>query len=1004
MFDQCFDFIRSLSRIYPDKNDLQAVPIPSKGRARITGKRYSPLAGPFQLKCTLPVHWSVPAQAQLAGRQFDPLCESSAKSSKFDLRFGPVSLILAALLLLALPAQAVAQSAHFSFADFTLGGAFSTPSGVAVDAGGNVYVADTGNSLVKEIPAGCLASSCVVTLGGSNTFKYPQAVAVDASGNVFVADLGNQLVKEILAVNGSIPSTNPTINTLGSGFKNPSGVAVDSNGNVYVADWGNVAVFEIMKAGGYATVNTLGGGFSHPQGVAVDKSGNIFVADGGKQFMSEIPSGCTSSTCVTQVGGYSFTFQPIAVAVDVSGDVFAVGGSAQTKSVYKILAVGGSIPSTNPAVITLGSGLSEPTGIAADSSGNVYVADYMNNRVQMLETQAVNFGAIPIGQTAASISLTFTFDTAGTIGGPAALTQGAPGLDFAVASGGTCTAGTAYTSGDTCTVNVSFRPKFAGPRNGAVILKDGSGNSVATACVYGIGSGPQAGFHVTSRQLTAFPNLSFAASRGIAVDGSGNLFVSSVNSGGAGDSVVEVPAGCTAQSCVKQLPGTFGWVQGLAVDGAGNLWVGDVGAVGSITEILAASGYSTSKVHTGSFGFQVGVAVDGTGNVYFTSGASGSAYRVVELLASSGYATAQTLTSGYNPLGGIAVDGSGDVFFADPFVHVVQEIIAVNGSIPSTPTIKSLGSGLRNLSGIALDGGGNLYALGSDNSGFGLISELAAAPGYSTVIKFSNQTNPVGIALDAGGNLFGIDYASQALGGTSSNTIFELPRSAAPSLVFSNSTAPGVIDYADGPHQVLIENIGNQPLSVAGLTVSNGNFSLDANTTTCTASTTLAVGDSCLLAILFNPLTTGANITGTVSVTDNTLNAPSVTQTISLSGKSQYTPVVNVSLASYVIAVSQALPVTVTVDGGSGNPTPTGTMQITAPGYNSGTLTLSGGSVAITIPSGTLSPGQSAVLATYQPDAASASNYTPASLQVTFIVTLTIMNVSPRPDLRLDCV
>src|SRR6202041_3211436 len=67
----------------------------------------------------------------------------------------------------------------------------------------------------------------------------------DGNGNVFVADSGNSAVKEILAVNGSIPASNPTINTLGSGFSEPSGVAVDGSGNVFVADSGNNAVKEI---------------------------------------------------------------------------------------------------------------------------------------------------------------------------------------------------------------------------------------------------------------------------------------------------------------------------------------------------------------------------------------------------------------------------------------------------------------------------------------------------------------------------------------------------------------------------------------------------------------------------------------------------------------------------------------------------------------------------------------------------------------------------------------
>ena len=610
------------------------------------------------------------------------------------------------------------------------------------------------------------------------------------------------------------------------------------------------------------------------------------------------------------------------------------------------------------------------------------------------EAQSVagNFGSVAIGQTGSTLSVTLTFTNAGTLASQLVLTGGAVNQDFAIASGGSCGMGLSYGLSGSCTVSVIFTPRCAGLRRGAVVLENAAGDVLGTAYVSGVGTGPQAAFHVISRQLTTFPNLTFAADRGIAVDGSGNLFVASINAGSPGDSVVEVPAGCTAQSCVKQLPGTFSAVRGLAVDGAGNLWVGDAGTSGSITEIVAAGGYSTAKKYAGSFGYQIGVAVDGAGNVYFTGGDSGSAAMVTELLASSGYTTAQVLTTGYNSLGGIAVDGSGNVFFADPSSRGVKEIVAVNGSIPSTPTITSLGYGMRNLSGLALDGGGNVYALGSDAFGFGLIFELPEASGYSIVNELSNQTNPLGIALDAGGNLFGVYYTNQALGGISINSIFELPRSSAPSLVYSTPTAPGQVDSADGPQEVIIESIGNQPLSLAGLKVSDGNFSLDPSKTTCMASTTLAVGDSCLLSIVFNPVTTG-NITGSVSVTDNALNAASSKQSIALSGQSLYTPLVTIALTSNVVAVSQALPLRVTVNGGSGNPIPTGTIQINASGYNSAQLTLSGGSASITIPAGTLSPGRSTILATYQPDPAGAFNYTTAAQQVTLRVTSTIMNI-----------
>ena len=115
----------------------------------------------------------------------------------------------------------VAQTASFSYAVVALGGNFSEPAGVAVDSGGNVYVADYNNSAIKEMPAGCASSSCVTTLGGG--FRFPLGVAVDRSGNVYVADYGNNALKAMPA--GCASSS--CVTTVSGGFDFPVGVAVD---------------------------------------------------------------------------------------------------------------------------------------------------------------------------------------------------------------------------------------------------------------------------------------------------------------------------------------------------------------------------------------------------------------------------------------------------------------------------------------------------------------------------------------------------------------------------------------------------------------------------------------------------------------------------------------------------------------------------------------------------------------------------------------------------------
>jgi len=269
-----------------------------------------------------------------------------------------------------------AQTAHFGGAVATLGSGFVTPTGVAVDGSGNVYVADNGNSAVKEIVAvnGRIPASPVINTLGSG-FANPFTVAVDGSGNVFVGDTNSGLVKEIVAAGGYT-----TVNVLSSGFNGPNGVAVDGGGNVFVADTFNQEVKEIVAAGGYSTVNPLGSGFDAPYGVAVDGSGNVFVADFATNTVKEmkavngsIPASPTIKTLASGLDG------PDGVAVDGSGNVFVANYNNNT--VQEIVAVNGSIPAT-PTIKTIGSGFSSPSNLSVDGIGNVFVSDTGNSEVK----------------------------------------------------------------------------------------------------------------------------------------------------------------------------------------------------------------------------------------------------------------------------------------------------------------------------------------------------------------------------------------------------------------------------------------------------------------------------------------------------------------------------------------------------------------------------------------------------------------------------------------------
>ena len=230
-----------------------------------------------------------------------------------------------------------------------------------------------------------------------------------------------------------------------------------------------------------------------------------------------------------------------------------------------------------------------------------------------LQAQTANFGSVNVGgSTTTPVNVTIL--SAGTLGSISVLTQGATGLDFTNAGGGTCAIGTAYTANATCTVNVTFTPKFAGTRYGAVLLKDGSGNVLATGYVYGTGTGPQVAFGPGTITTVAgnggcavqdangacysgdggpATSAELSQPRGVAVDGAGNLYIvdtdnqriRKVTPGGTVTTVAG-NGSCTVQdangSCYggdggpatsAELNGPYG----VAVDGGGNLYIADMG-------------------------------------------------------------------------------------------------------------------------------------------------------------------------------------------------------------------------------------------------------------------------------------------------------------------------------------------------------------------------------------------------------------------------------------------
>ena len=320
--------------------------------------------------------------------------------------------LLAVLLFLAGPKRAMANGTLT--ATFLDSSQFNGPAGVTVDSSGNVWVADRNNHRVVSFnPSNPAGTS--VTYGtpgsfgtpGSGTYQFncPRNVAVDPSGNVWVADACNGHIAEFTpgAPNGSTGTfaSWKTFGSPGTGvgqFGWPDGVAF-YNGNVYIADQANDRIVEFNPSNFLGTWTTYGGSgvLGSLGGVAVDASGDIWTADYTNNRIAEYVSGagtwnyytgfnyCHHQSGSTTCTGYTFS-APTDVAVDSSGNIWVTeaGNNDRVDELYGTGLVPGGAASGGDLWGGPGSGsgaFNYPVGMALDSSGNVWVADYNNNRI-----------------------------------------------------------------------------------------------------------------------------------------------------------------------------------------------------------------------------------------------------------------------------------------------------------------------------------------------------------------------------------------------------------------------------------------------------------------------------------------------------------------------------------------------------------------------------------------------------------------------------------------------
>lgn len=324
-----------------------------------------------------------------------------------------------------------------------------TPTALAFDALGDLYIADTGNNAVRRVDAftgniSTVAGTGAAGNGGdggaatSSQLNSPMGLALDSSGNLYIADTGNNRIREVMAVNGQITTASTIVNFAGNsggaaGFSGdggaatgatlngPTGIGLDASGNLFIADTNNSVIREV--SGG--TISTVAGtpnsaGFggdggaatsallSGPTGVAVDAAGDLYIADKGNNRIREVSGNSHNITTVAGAGTAGY-----------SGDA----GAATTAD------------------------LNAPSMVAVDGSGNLFIID------------SGNFALREVTATPAPVTFSGVSSTTLTVWNTGNANLNLSALNVTgpyTISGGTCTSSTSLAAGQTCTIALSY--------------------------------------------------------------------------------------------------------------------------------------------------------------------------------------------------------------------------------------------------------------------------------------------------------------------------------------------------------------------------------------------------------------------------------------------------------------------------------------------------------------------------------------------------------------------
>ena len=585
--------------------------------------------------------------------------------------------------------------------------------GLAVDAVGNLYIADGSNQRIRKVST----DGMITTVAGNGSYgysgdggpatsaqlAYPTGVAVDAAGNLYISDNGNQRIRKVTA-NGTITTVagNGSSGYSGDGgtatsaqLGAPMNVALDAAGNLFIAEWTNYRVRKVSNG----IITTVAGngtsGFSGdggpavnaelglPWGITVDFSGSLYIADGQNHRIRMVaPNGTISTVAGNGTYGYSGDggpaagaqlYSPHGVAVDGAGNLYISDlGNHRIREVLlngTILTIaGGGEGFLNEGGFAVDAQMQGPSGVAVDTNGAFYIADAYDNRVRKVSAN----GAIT------------------TVAG-----NGVPGFE---GDGGAATSASLWAP--TGVAVDSAGNLFIADQGNHRVREVSPSGLIHTVAGTGIAGYSGDGGPATGTQLN-FPT-------GVAIDSFGNIFIADQNN----HRIRKVTNGIITTVAGNGTPGYSGdgaaataaqidSPLGVAVDPALNLYI--VNGYCACVRSVSPNGMIATVAGTGTAGFSGdggpaisaqlyfpdGVAVDAAGNLY-VSDRNNSRIRKVSrgIIATiagkggyggySGDGGPATNAEFYN-LAGLSVDSAGNVYLADSSNQAIRLLQPASG-------------------------------------------------------------------------------------------------------------------------------------------------------------------------------------------------------------------------------------------------------------------------------------------------------------------------------------